>query len=68
MRLSRWLDEISQVPHGKEALEALRRTLAPATEPIGLVLTGPSNGTWRYADSEGQAVEEENIFRAQLAE
>ena len=25
-----------------------------------------TNGTWEYADSEGQAIEEENIFRAQL--
>jgi hypothetical protein len=25
------------------------------------------NGTWRYFDSEGQAIEEENIFRRQLA-
>jgi Effector protein len=24
-----------------------------------------ANGTWRYFDSEGQAIEEENIFRAQ---
>ena len=23
------------------------------------------NGTWRYFDSEGQAIEEENIFRIQ---
>jgi len=27
-----------------------------------------ANGTWRYFDSEGQAIEEENIFRAQLSE
>lgn len=27
-----------------------------------------TNGSWRYADSEGQAIEEENIFRAQLGE
>jgi hypothetical protein len=27
-----------------------------------------TNGTWRYADSEGQAIEEENIFRAQLGQ
>jgi hypothetical protein len=27
-----------------------------------------TNGTWRYWDSEAQAVEEENMFRAQLAE
>ena len=26
------------------------------------------NGTWRYYDSEAQAIEEENIFRRQLAE
>ena len=26
------------------------------------------NGTWRYFDSESQAIEEENIFRRQLAE
>ncbi len=25
------------------------------------------NGTWRYFDSEGQAIEEENIFRRELA-
>jgi hypothetical protein len=24
-----------------------------------------SNGTWRYFDSEGQAIEEENVFRQQ---
>ena len=27
-----------------------------------------ANGTWRYFDSEGQAIEEENIFRVQLSE
>jgi hypothetical protein len=27
-----------------------------------------ANGTWRYFDSEGQAIEEENIFRAQHSE
>ena len=26
-----------------------------------------TNGSWRYFDSEGQAIEEENIFRLQLA-
>jgi hypothetical protein len=26
------------------------------------------SGTWRYFDSEGQAIEEENIFRGQLSE
>jgi hypothetical protein len=26
------------------------------------------NGTWRYFDSESQAIEEENVFRRQLAE
>jgi len=26
-----------------------------------------SNGTWRYFDSEGQAIEEENRFRQQYA-
>jgi len=26
------------------------------------------NGTWRYFDSEGQAIEEENIFRTQYSE
>jgi hypothetical protein len=26
-----------------------------------------TNGTWRYFDSEGQAIEEENIFRRQLS-
>ena len=26
-----------------------------------------TNGTWRYFDSEGQAIEEENIFRAEMA-
>jgi hypothetical protein len=27
-----------------------------------------SNGTWRYFDSEGQAIEEENVFRVQLGQ
>lgn len=27
-----------------------------------------ANGTWRYFDSEGQAIEEENIFRMQISE
>ena len=26
------------------------------------------NGTWRYAKSERQAIEEENVFRSQLAD
>jgi hypothetical protein len=129
-RLSRWLDEIAEVPHGRETLEAIfssgnqliirhsswaleasGRTLGPATERLTngrgedvVILFDAripeqgshwvfdshkqyiqftavqnlfhelahakhlTNGTWRYADSEGQAIEEENIFRAQLAE
>jgi hypothetical protein len=26
-----------------------------------------TNGTWRYANSEAQAIEEENVFRGQLS-
>ena len=130
MRLSRWLDEIIEVPHGRATLEAIfnsgkqllirhsnwaleasGRTQGPATDRLSngrgedvVILFDAripdqgshwvfdtaerrieftafqnlfhelahakhmTNGTWRYADSEGQAIEEENIFRAQLAE
>ena len=129
MRLSRWLDEIIEVPHGRATLEAIfnsgnqlvirhsnwaleasGRTLGPATDRLSngrgediVILFDAripdqgshwvfdaaerrieftavqnlfhelaharhmTNGTWRYADSEGQAIDEENIFRAQLA-
>ncbi len=128
MRLSRWLDEINKVPHGRQTLQAIfdsgnqliirhstwalvasGRTLGPVTDKLlngygdDVVILFDAripeqgshwvfdskrqrieftavqnlfhelahakhltNGTWRYADSEGQAIEEENIFRAQL--
>lgn len=128
-RLSRWLDEIIQVPHGRETLEAIQssgnqvvirhsdwalhasgRTLAPATDKLinglgedveilfdvripeqgshkvfdaqqrSIEFTAVQNlfhelaharhlatGTWRYHDSEGQAIEEENRFRKQIS-
>lgn len=128
MRLSRWLDEIIKVPHGRKTLEAIfdsgnqltirhsswaleasGRTVGPATDKLlngygeDVVILFDAripeqgshwvfdaqkqrieftavqnlfhelaharhftNGTWEYADSEGQAIEEENIFRAQL--
>lgn len=128
LRLSRWLDEIAAVSHGKATLQAILassnqltirhspwaliasgRTLAPlsedltngrgedieilfdvripehgshrvfnrAGEPIAFTALHnlfhelvharhQLNGTWRYWDSEGQAIEEENLFRMEL--
>lgn len=130
IRLSRWLDEIQQIPIGREtlrtildsghqltirhsewALHASGRTLAPVSDNLtngtgsdveilfdvripergshsvfdaqrnAIEFTAVQNlfhelahakhlvsGTWRYFDSEGQAIEEENIFRRQFSE
>ena len=127
-RISKWLDLIRTVPHGREtvnailasghlltirssqwALDASGRTLAPVTDDL---INGRgadveilfdaripdrgshrvygdanrlieftavqnlyhelahakhlTNGTWRYSNSEAQAIEEENLFRKQL--
>lgn len=128
-RLSRWLDQIFAVPHGRGtireilasgnrltirnstwALPASGRTLAPVTaglingkgEDVEILFDaripdsgshsvfGEGNqlieftavqnlfhelahakhltkGTWRYTNSEAQAIDEENLFRAQLS-
>lgn len=130
MRMSRWLDQIREIPIGRETLEAILdsgnhlilrhsewalnssgRTLAPLsanltngrgmdveilfdaripddgshtvfdTQRKAIEFTAIqnlfhelvharhyANGTWRYFDSEGQAIEEENLFRRQLSE
>lgn len=130
MRFSRWLDEILQIPIGRQTLQAIfasgnqltirhsewalqasGRTLAPVSDRLTngrgmdveilfdaripeqgshFVFDSESNsieftavqnlfhelvhakhlanGTWRYFDSEGQAIEEENIFRTQHSE
>ena len=129
LRMSAWLDQILQVPIGRETLDAVfasgnellirhsswalhaaGRTLAPMTRNLtnkrgadveimfdARIPDGGShrvydksyqsieytavqnlfhelahakhltNGTWRYFDSEGQAIEEENRFRAEYA-
>lgn len=130
MRLTKWLDEIYQIPHGRQTIQAIfnsgnrvtirhsewallasGRTLAPLssnlTNGIGedivilfdaripdqgshqvfnhkrqhIEFTATQNlfhelaharhmvnGTWRYFDSEGQAIEEENVFRREFGE
>jgi hypothetical protein len=130
IRLSRWLDEIFSVPHGKTmitdiiasghrllvrdsawALNSSGRTLAPVSRNLTngrgedvvilfdaripeqgshwvfnrfgqrIEFTAVQNlfhelaharhfmqGTWLYFDSEGQAIQEENLFRQQLAQ
>ena len=129
IRLSRWLDEIYNIPHGRATLHAIiasgnhliirdsdwalgssGRTLAPVSrnltngrgedvvilfdarmpdkgshwvfdrynQRIGFTAVQSlfhelaharhlMNGTWLYFDSEGQAIQEENIFRRQQA-
>ncbi|NJN47596.1 MAG: hypothetical protein HC808_15220 [Candidatus Competibacteraceae bacterium] len=130
IRLSRWLDDIFSVPHGKTmitdiiasghrllirdsswALNSSGRTLAPVSrnltngrgEDVVILFDARipeqgshwvfdrygqriqftavqnlfhelaharhlMNGTWLYFDSEGQAIQEENLFRQQLAQ
>ena len=129
-RLSQWLDEIYQVPIGRETLDAIfssANALRLHHSPSALIASGRTrasissnltngngmdvdvyfdaripdsgshtvfnryrqpiefnalhnlfhelvharhltNGTWRYFDSEAQAIEEENIFRQQLGD
>ncbi|MEJ2177135.1 MAG: M91 family zinc metallopeptidase [Gammaproteobacteria bacterium] len=57
---SHWVFDTFRNPIEFNAIQNLFHELAHAKHL--------SNGTWRYFNSEGQAIEEENIFRKQLGE